>query len=104
MVEVQGIIKNQSICILIDPCSSLSYVSPSIVEKGSLSLKKFEKSWLVQLATGTERKVVNYVESCDLLMSQFKTQVKLNVLPLVSYGILISMDWLEKNQVILNCF
>ena len=49
-------------------------------------------------------KVVNYIENCDLFMSQFKTQVKLNVLPLESYDVLIGMGWLEKHQVILNCF
>ena len=37
-------------------------------------------------------------------MSQFETQVKLNVLPLGSYDVLIGMDWLEKHQVILKCF
>ena len=37
-------------------------------------------------------------------MSQFETQFKLNVLPLGSYDVLIGMDWLEKHQVILNCF
>ena len=79
-------------------------MSPSIVEKCNLSLKKFEKSWLVQLATRTKRKVVNYVENCDLFMSQFKTQVNLNVLPLGSYDVLIGMDYMEKHQVILNWF
>ena len=74
------------------------------MEKCNLFLKKFEKSWLVQLATWTERKVVNYVENCDLFLSQFETQFKLNVLPLGSYDVLICMDWLEKHQVILNCF
>ena len=38
------------------------------------------------------------------MMDKFETQVKLNVLPLGSYNILIGMDWLEKHQVILNCF
>ena len=37
-------------------------------------------------------------------MTQFETQVKLNVLPLESYDVLIGMDWLEKHQVILNYF
>ena len=37
-------------------------------------------------------------------MSQFETQVKLNVLPLGSYDVLIGRDWLEKDQVILNYF
>ena len=104
MVEVQGMIQNFSISILIDPGFSLSCISPSIVEKCKLSLQKFEKSWLVQLATGTKQKVVNYVESCNLMMNQFETWVKLNVLHLVSYDVLIGMDWLEKHQVILNYF
>ena len=104
MVEVHGIIQNQYVSILIDPCSSLSYVSPSIVEKCNLSLKKFEKSLLVQLTTRTKRKVVNYVENYNLLMSQFEILVKLNVLPLGSYDVLIGMDWMKKHQVILNFF
>ena len=37
-------------------------------------------------------------------LSQFKTQVKLNVLLWGSYDVLISMDWLEKPKVVLNCF
>ena len=96
MVEVQGMIQNHYVSILIDPGASLSYISPSIVEKFSLSLKMFEKYWLVELGTETKRKVVNYVENCKLLMSEFETQVKLNVLPLRSYYVLIGMDWMEK--------
>ena len=61
MVEVQGMIQNFFVSVLIDPGSSLSYISPSIVEKCKLPLKKFDKSWLVQLATGTKQKVVNYI-------------------------------------------
>ena len=38
------------------------------------------------------------------MMDQFETQVKLNLLPLGYYDILIGMDWLEKHQVILDCF
>ena len=51
MVEVQGMIQNFSISILIDPGASLSYISPSIVENYKLLLKKFDKVWLVHLAT-----------------------------------------------------
>ena len=92
MVEVQGMIQNRYVLILIDSGASLSYVSPSIVEKCNLFLKKIEKSWLVQLATRTKRKLVNFVENCDLFMSKSKTQVKLNVLPLEYYDVLIGMD------------
>ena len=51
MVEIQGMIQNQPVSIMIDPSASLSYVSPSTTEKCNLQLKKFEKSWLVRLAT-----------------------------------------------------
>jgi len=104
MVEVEGMINDKPISILIDPCASLSYVSPSIAESFKLHLNKFKKSWMVQLATGTKRKVVNYVKDCEILMSSFKTQVELNVLPLGSYDVLIGMDWLEKHRVVLNYF
>ena len=72
-------IKNKPISILIDPSASLSYVSPSVEESCKFHLSKFEKYWLVQLATRTKRKVVSYVEYCEMFMSQFKTKVKLNV-------------------------
>ena len=37
-------------------------------------------------------------------MDEFKTTVKLNVLPLGSYDLLIGMDWLEHHKVVLNCY
>ena len=97
MVEIEGMIKNKPISILIDPGASLSYVSPSIAESCNFNLNKFEKYWRVQLAIGTNRKVVRYVEDCEMFMSQFKTQMKLNVLSLGSYDVLIAMDWMEKH-------
>ena len=75
-------IQNKSVSILNDPGARLSYVSPSIEEKCNLHLKKFEKYWLVQLATWTKRIVVSYVDNYEIFMSQFRTQGKLNVLPL----------------------
>ena len=39
-----------------------------------------------------------------MFMSHFKTQVKLNVLLLWYYDGLIGMDWMERHQVVLNCF
>ena len=37
-------------------------------------------------------------------MNDFKTTVKLNVLPLGSYDLLIGMNWLEQHKVVLNYF
>ena len=44
------------------------------------------------------------MKECALLMDEFKTTVKLNVLPLGSYDLLIGMDWLEQHKVVLNCY
>ena len=44
MVEVEGKINQIPISILIDPGASLSYISPSLVEKCKLSVEKFARS------------------------------------------------------------
>ena len=54
MVEIEGMINNRPIFVLIDPGTSLSYISPNICELRNLVHKFFYKSWLVQLATGTK--------------------------------------------------
>jgi predicted aspartyl protease len=59
MIEVEGKIDNQPIAILIDSGASHSYIDPKIVERFKLKRCKHEKSWLVQLATGTKRKSMN---------------------------------------------
>ena len=97
MVEVEGMMNHKPISILIDPGDSLIYVSLALVEKSKLPVEKFAKSWLVQLATGEKRKVINFVKDCTLFMNQFETSVRLNVLSLGSYDVLIGMDWLEKH-------
>ena len=104
MVEVEGMLNHKSISILIEIGAILIYISPSLVEKSKLPVDKFSKSWLVQLATGAKRKVINFVKDCTLFMNRFETYVKVNVLPLGSYDVLIRMDWLEQNLVLLNCF
>ena len=65
---------------------------------------KHRKSWLVQLATRTKRKVSELVEECPLVMNGLITCVDLNVLPLGSYDVLIGMDWLESHRVTLDCY
>ena len=64
---------------------------------------KHRKSWLVQLDTGTKRKVSEVVEKCPLVMIGLVTCVDMNVLPPGSYDVLIGMDWLEAHQVKIDC-
>ena len=82
VVEVSGNIVEQSISILIDPSSTHSYISPRVLEVCALRKVKHSKSWLVQLATGTKRKVSEVVEKRPLVMNGLVTCVDMNVLQL----------------------
>ena len=87
---------------MIDPGSTHSYITPRVVEICVFKKLKHRKSWLVQLATGTKRKVSEVVDKCPLVMNGLVTCVDLNVLPLGSYDVLIGMDWLEAHRVKLD--
>ena len=50
MIEVEGMINNQTIVILIDSRANHSYIDPKMVESFHLPRSKHGKSWLVQLA------------------------------------------------------
>jgi hypothetical protein len=92
MVEMEGMIDNNLISILIDPGSNLSYVAPHIVDKCKLQPHRDTKPWLVQLATCTKIKIVEVIPTCQFTVDGLPTQATLNILPLGSYDLLISMD------------
>jgi hypothetical protein len=62
MIEMKGMINNQTIEILIDSRASHSYIDPNMVERLHFPRKKHGKSWLVQLATRAKRKVNELVK------------------------------------------
>jgi hypothetical protein len=103
MIEVEGMINNRPLVILIDSGASHSYVDPRVVESLHLMKSKHEKSWLVQLATGTKRKVTELVKYCSVDMKGVSTKAELNILPLGSYDCLIGMDWLDQHHALLDC-
>ena len=89
---------------MIEPGSTHSYITPRVVEICAFKKVKHSKFWLVQLATGTKRKVSEVVEKCPLVMNGLVTYVDLNALPLGSYDVLIGMDWLESHMVKIDCY
>jgi len=93
---------NLSIVVLIDPGATLSYISPKIVEQCKLQSEKLKNPWLVQLATGAKRRVLEKVNNCSLTVAGQLVVVDLNALPLGSYNVLIGMDWLEKHWSLVN--
>jgi hypothetical protein len=104
MVEVKGNINNQPIAILIDSGSSHNYLDPKIVEIFHLSRRNLGASWLVQLATGAKRKIIEMVKACPMDMNGLSTREDLNIIPLGSYDYLIGMDWLDQHHDVLDCY
>jgi hypothetical protein len=73
VVEVEGKVNNNRVSILIDPGATLSYVSPGVVDSNKLKKVRHTKSWLVQLATITKRKVTDFISDCEFSLDG-KTQ------------------------------
>jgi hypothetical protein len=103
MIEVEGKIINHPVSILIDSREIHCYIDPKIVDRLHLEKSKLEKSSLVQLATGTKRRINEMVRGCPISLNRVNTNVDLNIIPLGSYDILIGMDWLDKHHVVLDC-
>jgi hypothetical protein len=82
VVEIEGMIFNHLVSVLIDLGSNFSYIAPKTVDKCKLQPQKQTKPWLVQLATGTKRRVAEVILACQLMLGEFPTQATLNVLPL----------------------
>lgn len=103
MVEFEGKLFKLVVTVLIDPHATLSYISPRIAEHCKLQHVKFKTPSLVQLATREKRRVMSKLKSCPIEIGGQPVTVDLNVLPLVSYDILIDMDWLDTHWSIINC-
>jgi predicted aspartyl protease len=101
MIEVEGMINNQTIAILIDSGATHSYIDPKMVESFHFPRSKHGKSWLVQLAIGAKRKVNEIVKSSLMDMNGMSTWVDLNIFPVGSYDCLIGMDWLDQHHALL---
>jgi hypothetical protein len=104
VVEIEGKINDTRIYVLIDPGATLSYITPNIVESNKLKKLKHTKSWLVQLATGTKRKVVDFISDFEFILDGQNIRTNLNILPLGSYDMIIGMDCLEQNKAVLDYY
>jgi hypothetical protein len=103
MIEVEGMINNQTIAILIDSRASHSYINPKMVEIFHFPRGKDGKYWFLLLAIGAKRKVNEMDKLCLMDMNGLNTRADLNILPLGSYDCVIGMDWLDQHHAILEC-
>jgi hypothetical protein len=98
VVEIEGKINDTRISVLIDPRATLSYITPDIVESNELKKLKHTKSWLVQLAKGTKRKVVDFISDFEFILDGQNIRTNMNILPLGPYdmiiGIVMFLTWL----------
>jgi predicted aspartyl protease len=104
VVEIKGKINDTRISVLIDPRATLSYITLDVLESNKLKKLKHGKSWLVQLATGTKRKVVDFISDFEFSLDGQNIRTNLNILPLGSYDMIIGMDWLEQHKAILDYY
>jgi hypothetical protein len=80
MIKLEGKMINEPISILIDSRSSHCYIDPKIVDSLHLEKSNLEKSSLVQLDTGTKRRIHEVVKSCSISLNGVNTNVDLNCL------------------------
>lgn len=95
---------DQIVSILIDPESNYSYISPKLVDKCFLNKEVHAKYWLVQLATGTKKRVQHWVRSCTFDLNDMSTSTHLNVFLLGSYNMLLGMDQLYIQRTKVDCY
>ena len=60
-----------------------------MVDRLHLEISKLGKSSMVQLATGTKRRIHDMVKSCSISLNGVNTSADMNIIPLGSYDILI---------------
>jgi hypothetical protein len=82
VVEIESKIHDTQISILIDPEKTLSYITLKVVESNKLKRVKHAKSWFVQLATGTKRKVIDYISYFEFILDGQTIRTNMNILPL----------------------
>jgi ABC-type Fe3+-hydroxamate transport system substrate-binding protein len=92
----------QHFSVLIDPEATESYISSVALKIIKVKAVKQDAYRYVEMASGAKKKVGGKVKDFNINLGDFFKNVNLYVTILVSYDIVIGMDWLESNDAILN--
>jgi hypothetical protein len=103
VVETSGTIVDQTLSILIDPGATETFIYSAVLKIIKVKAVEQDDFSFVEMALGAKQKVGGKVAGCSLNLGYFVTKANLYVLILGSYDVVISMDWLESHEVILNC-
>jgi hypothetical protein len=88
---------------LIDPSATGSFISGTTLKRIKVKVLEHGEFIFVEMASGAKQEVGGKVTRCTLNLGYFVTRANLHVMILGSYDVVISMDWLESHEVILNC-
>jgi hypothetical protein len=103
VLETSGTIVDQTLSILIDLGATKSFIFGVALKR--IMVKTFEQDdfRFVEMDSGAKHKVGGKVTGCSLNLGEFITRPSLYITTLGSYDVVISMDWLELHDVILDC-
>jgi hypothetical protein len=103
VLKTSSTIVDQNFSILIDLGAIERFVSSAMLKR--IKVKEFEQDEFryIEMASGDKQKVGAKVMDCRINLGDFVTKVNIYVMILGSYDIMISLEWLESHDVILNC-
>ncbi|XP_075103331.1 uncharacterized protein LOC142177978 [Nicotiana tabacum] len=90
--------------VLIDPGSTLSYISPFVASKWDRDPELLHKSFEVSTPMGESVVVRRVYRSCDLKIHDRHTLADLHELEMVYFDIIMGMDWLASCYANIDCW
>jgi hypothetical protein len=103
VLEMTGIVADQTLSILIDPGATESFISGEVLKRIKVKAVEQAEFSFVEMASGSKQKVGGNITGCILKLGEFVTRANLYVTILGLYDVVIGMDWLELHEAILNC-
>jgi hypothetical protein len=95
-------IVDQHFSVLIDLGATKSFISSATLKRIKVKEVEQDEFNYVEMAAGAKQKVGGKVKDCNINLGEFVTSVNLYITVLVSYDIVIRMDWLESHDAILK--
>nr|XP_009769702.1 PREDICTED: uncharacterized protein LOC104220517 [Nicotiana sylvestris] len=89
---------------LIDPGSTLSYISPFVASKWDREPELLHKSFEVSTPMGESVVVRRVYQSCDVKIHDRHTLADLHELEMVDFDIIMGMDWLASCYANVDCW
>jgi hypothetical protein len=102
-LEMSVTIADKKFSILIDPGVTYSYIFGASLKIIKVKEVEQDEFIFVEMASGAKHKVGGKVMDCSLNLGYFVMNSNLYITILGYYDVVISMDWLESHDAILNC-